>query len=65
MPDPTWWTRVLKPQIEKYPLCYFLVWRNADQHQYFAPALETKDAMDFVKMVKDKRILMLKDVIKQ
>ena len=65
IPDPTWWTRVLKPQIEKYPLCYFLVWRNADQHQYFAPALETKDAMDFVKMVKDKRILMLKDVIKQ
>lgn len=62
IPDPTWWTRVLKPQIEKYPLCYFLVWRNADGRQYFAPAPKTRDAKDFVKMVKDKRILMLKDI---
>ena len=62
LPDPTWWTRVLKPQIEKYPLCYFLVWRNADHHQYFAPAPSTKDALDFRKMVEDKRILMLKDI---
>lgn len=64
IPDPTWWTRVLKPQIEKYPICYFLVWRNADRRQYFAPAKNTKDAEDFCKMVKDKRILMLNDIIK-
>ena len=63
LPDPTWWTRVLKPQIEKFPLSYFLVWRNADHHQYFAPAPSTKDAPDFRKMVEDKRILMLKDVV--
>ena len=62
LPDPTWWTRVLKPQIEKFPLSYFLVWRNADHRQYFAPAPSTKDAPDFRKMVKDKRILLLKDV---
>ena len=61
-PDPTWWTRVLKPQIEKFPLSYFLVWRNADHRQYFAPAPSTKDAPDFRKMVEDKRILMLKEI---
>ena len=62
VPDSTWWTRVLKPQIEKYPLCYFLVWRNADHRQYFAPSPITKDASDFRKMIKDERILMLKDI---
>ena len=62
LPDPTWWTRVLKPQIEKYPLSYVLVWRNADHRQYFAPAPKTKDAADFRKMVEDNKILMLKDI---
>lgn len=65
LPDATWWTRVLKPQIVKYPLSYFLVWRNADHHQYFAPASSTKDAPDFRKMVQDKRVLMLKDIQSQ
>ena len=63
LPDPTWWTRVLKPQIEKYPLSYVLVWRNADHRQYFAPAPKTKDAADFRKMVEDNKILMLEDII--
>ena len=62
IPDPTWWTRVLKPQIEKYPISYFLVWRNFNSKHYFAPAPTTKDAPDFRKMVSDKRILMLKDI---
>jgi len=62
IPDPTWWTRVLKPQLEKFPLCYFLVWRNFNEKHYFAPAPSTKDAPDFRKMVGDKRILMLKDI---
>ena len=62
LPDPTWWTRVLKPQIEKYPLCYFLVWRNFNLKHYFAPAPSTQDAPDFRKMVEDKRILMLNDI---
>ena len=61
LPDPTWWTHVLKPQIEKYPLSYFLVWRNFNSKHYFAPAPSTKDAPDFRKMVEDGRILMLKD----
>ena len=62
IPDPTWWTRVLLPQLKQYPLCYFLVWRNDSQKHYFAPAQGTPDAEDFRKMVKDKRVLMLKDI---
>jgi len=53
---------VLKPQIEKFPLSYFLVWRNADHRQYFAPAPGTPDADDFRKLVEDNRILMLNDI---
>lgn len=64
LPDSTWWTRVLKAQIQKYPLCYFLVWRNADNRQYFAPAPTTHDAPDFRRMVGDSKILMLKDIEK-
>ena len=63
LPDPTWWTRVLKPQIEKYPLCYFLVWRNGSRKHYFAPAPGTPDAKNFCEMVKDKRVMMLKDIM--
>ena len=62
IPDSTWWTRVLKPQLEKYPLSYFLVWRNFNSKHYFASAPSTPDAPDFCKMVEDKKILMLKDI---
>ncbi len=62
IPDPTWWTRVLLPQLKPWPLSYFLVWRNADRRQYFAPAPGTPDADDFKTMVKDKRVLLLKDL---
>lgn len=65
IPDPTWWTRVLKPQLVKYPLSYFLVWRNFTDKHYFAPAPSTQDAPDFRKMIEDKRILMLKDISKK
>lgn len=62
IPDSTWWTRVLLPQLKPFCLSYFLVWRNEGKRQYFAPALGTKDAEDFRQMVKDKRVLMAKDI---
>ena len=34
MPDSTWWTRVLKPIMDQYPLSYFLLWRNYKE-EYF------------------------------
>lgn len=62
IPDSTWWTRVLLPQLKPWSLSYFLVWRNDSRRQYFAPAPGTTDADDFCKMVKDRKVLMLKDI---
>ncbi len=63
LPDPTWWTRVLKPQTDKYPICYFLTWRNA-KHEYFGPAPGEKNALYFNEMIRSSNVLMLKDVSK-
>lgn len=63
LPDPTWWTRVLKPQLDKYPISYFLVWRNA-RHEYFGPAPGEKNALYFNEMVHSSNVLMLKDIKK-
>ena len=63
LPDPTWWTRVLKPQIDKYPICYFLVWRNA-KHEYFGPAPGEKNALYFNEMIHNKNVLRLRDIAK-
>ena len=61
MPDSTWYTRVLQPMMDRYPISYFLLWRNA-KHEYFAPSPELPCAADFQKLVADDRVLMLKDV---
>lgn len=61
LPDPTWWTRVLKPQTDKFPISYFLVWRNA-KHEFFGPVPGTQSAIYFREMIKSKNILMLKDL---
>ncbi len=63
LPDPTWWTRVLKPQIDKYPLLYFLVWRNA-KHEFFGPAPGEKNALYFNEMIRSSNVLMLKDIMR-
>jgi hypothetical protein len=63
VPDSTWYTRVLQPVMSRYPICYFLLWRNA-KHEYFAPSPELPCAADFQKMVADERVLMLKDIAK-
>lgn len=61
LPDPTWWTRVLKPQIDKYPISYFLVWRNA-RHEYFGPAPGEKNALYFNELYKAGNTLFLHDI---
>ncbi len=62
-PDATWWSRVLRPMMDKHNLCYFLAWRNA-QHEHFgcAPGLATAD--DFKQMAKWKTTLFVKDIKK-
>lgn len=60
-PDPTWWTRVLKPVLDQFPVSYMLCWRNAStEHFGPAPDLATKD--DFVKFYKAENTLFLEDI---
>ena len=61
--DPTWYSRVLQPQIEKYPLCYFLLWRNYAK-EFFGPVPGEQCGDDFKTMASRPRALMLKDISK-
>lgn len=64
LPDPEWWTGTLLPVLEKYPLSYVLVWRNAREKKehYFAPYPGQKSAADFVRFYKSPYTLFLSDL---
>ncbi len=60
-PDSTWWTRVLKPMLDSYPLSYILPWRNyPKEHFGAAPDLCTKD--DFIRFYQAPNTLFLEDI---
>lgn len=61
MPDSTWYTRVLLPVMEKFPLSYFLLWRNY-RDEFFGPVPGKPFGDDFKTMVSNKNVLMLKEV---
>ena len=61
MTDATWWTRVLQPIMNQYPLSYFLLWRNYKK-EYFGPSPELPCAADFRKLYKAKNTLFLKEI---
>ena len=61
MPDATWWTRVLKPIMDQYPISYFLLWRNYKE-EYFGPSPNLPCAADFKKLYEAKNTLFLKDI---
>jgi hypothetical protein len=61
MPDSTWYTRVLEPVMNRYPLSYFLLWRNYKE-EYFGPVPGEPSADDFKKLVAHQNILLLKDI---
>lgn len=62
-PDSTWWQRVFRPLTEKYPVCYFLPWRNYSKDHFGAsPAATTAD--DFKAWAKQKRFLFVNDIKK-
>lgn len=63
MPDATWWTRVLKPQMDKYPICYFLLWRNY-KTEYFGPSPGLDCADDFRALYRAGNTLFLNDIRK-
>lgn len=64
IPDPEWWTKTLWPCIDKYPIAYLLVWRNAREKptHFFAPYPGQVSANDFVKFYQIPKTLFAKDV---
>ncbi|MBR1687624.1 MAG: beta-mannosidase [Prevotella sp.] len=59
--DPTWWTSTLKPVVDKYPISYFLVWRN-DKNEYFGPAPGEPDEASFKELYAADNTLFLNDI---
>ena len=59
-----WWTSTLMPVLNKYPIAYVLLWRNAHNKpgHFYMPYPGQKTVSDFVKFYNDKRTLFLKDV---
>lgn len=62
-PDASWWQRVFKPIIEKYPVCYFLPWRNYKQ-EHFGASKDATTADDFKQWAKQKQFLFINDIKK-
>lgn len=61
IPDSTWWTRVLKPIMDQYPINYFLMWRNYKE-EYFGPDPDQQSADDFKKLYEAENTLFLQDL---
>ena len=59
-----WWTATLMPVLNKYPIAYVLLWRNAHNKpgHFYMPYPGQKTVSDFVKFYNDKRTLFVKDV---
>ncbi len=59
-----WWTEVLYPAIEKYPISYVLLWRNAHDipNHYYGPYPGQKSEEDFVKFYNNPKTLFLNDI---
>lgn len=64
IPDAKWWTGTLLPALEKYPVTYVLVWRNAREKvtHYYAPYPGQASADDFVKFYNSPKSLFTEDV---
>lgn len=64
IPDSVWWTQTLMPVIEKYPISYALVWRNAREREnhYYAPYPGHSSADDFLNFYNDSRTLFAGDM---
>ncbi len=65
-PDADWWTAKLKPVIDKYPISYVLMWRNAwnKAEENYGPAPEKSNAKDFKKFYAAPNTLFINDLNK-
>ena len=61
LPCGEWWSSVLMPVLDQFPLSSFLVWRNAYQNEkhFYAPFPGQKSASDFARLVEEGRIQVL------
>ena len=60
----TWWTEVLADVLDRHPVSYVLLWRNAHDKpgHFYMPYPGQVSVSDFVKFYNDKRTLFLKDI---
>lgn len=58
-----WWTEVLLPAIDGFPVSYVLLWRNAYgenmQHHFYAPYPDHESADDFKAFTESERMILL------
>lgn len=59
--EPDWWTTALNAVVEKYPISYLLVWRNAS-HEWFGPSPAKPDAPYFVEYYNSDKSLFLNEI---
>lgn len=59
-----WWTATLMPVLNKYPIAYVLLWRNAHDKEghFYMPYPGQQSVSDFIRFYNDKRTLFVKDV---
>lgn len=64
IPDAKWWTGTLLPAVEKHPIAYVLVWRNARERvsHFYAPYPGQASADDFVTFYNHPKTLFAADV---
>lgn len=64
IPDPQWWTGTLLPAVEKYPIAYVLVWRNARERvtHFYAPYPGQASEKDFVDFYNHPKTLFASDI---
>lgn len=59
-----WWTQTLEPVLDRHPISYVLVWRNAHNrpNHYFAPYPGQQSTSDFIRFYNAKQSLFLSDI---
>jgi len=64
IPQSDWWTQTLAPVLQKHPVSYVLVWRNAHNrpNHFYAPYPGQLSTADFIRFYNDSRTLFLHDL---
>ena len=64
IPCDGWWSEVLLPAVEEYPIAYLLTWRNAWNRptHFYGPYAGALCEEDFKRFAQSKKILFLSDI---